>query len=59
MPSRTSLYFRPEDNASEAAQMPNAELRVIKSVWGHYAGGGRNAPDTQFIDANLKELLSA
>ena len=59
MPSRTSLYFRPEDNASEAALMPNAELRVIESVWGHYAGGGRNAADTQFIDANLKELLAA
>jgi homoserine O-acetyltransferase len=59
MPSRTSLYFRPEDNASEAALMPNAELRVIESVWGHYAGGGRNAPDTEFIDANLKELLAA
>lgn len=59
MPSRTSLYFRPEDNASEAALMPNAELRVIESVWGHYAGGGRNAPDTEFIDANMKELLSA
>jgi homoserine O-acetyltransferase/O-succinyltransferase len=59
MPSRTDLYFRPEDNAAEAALMPNAELRVIESVWGHYAGGGRNAADTAFIDANLKELLAA
>jgi homoserine O-acetyltransferase len=59
MPSRTDLYFRPEDNASEVALMPNAELRVIESVWGHYAGGGRNAPDTEFIDANLKELLAS
>ena len=59
MPSRTSLYFRPEDNATEAALMPNAEVRVIESVWGHYAGGGRNPPDTAFIDANLKELLAA
>ncbi|APZ51461.1 alpha/beta fold hydrolase [Salipiger abyssi] len=58
MPCRTDFYFPPEDNAAEVAQMPNAELRVIDSVWGHYAGGGRNAPDTAFIDAALKELLA-
>ena len=58
MPCRTDLYFPPEDNAAEAAMMPNAELRVIDSIWGHYAGGGRVAEDTAFIDAALRDLLA-
>ncbi|WP_095588937.1 alpha/beta fold hydrolase [Actibacterium ureilyticum] len=58
MPCRTDFYFPPADNAAEVAQMPNAELRVIDSVWGHYAAGGRNDPDTAFIDAALRELLA-
>lgn len=57
MPCRTDFYFPPADNAAEVALMPNAELRVIDSIWGHYAAGGRNAPDTDFIDAALRELL--
>ncbi len=38
MPSRTDLYFTPEDSALETAMMPNAELRQIESIWGHRAG---------------------
>ena len=36
--------------------MPNAELRVIPGVWGHFAGGGLDADmtDTKFIDDALK-----
>jgi homoserine O-acetyltransferase len=33
MPASTDLYFPPEDNAIEAAAMPNAELRVIETWW--------------------------
>ena len=59
MPSQTDQYFPPEDNEFEAAHMPNADLRVIPSIWGHLAGGpGRNPEDTQFIDSMLKELLA-
>ena len=38
--------------------MPNAELRVIPGVWGHFAGGGENPVDTAFIDQGLKDLLA-
>jgi homoserine O-acetyltransferase len=38
--------------------MRNAELRVIDSVWGHYAGGGRDKKSIKVIDAALKELLA-
>jgi homoserine O-acetyltransferase/O-succinyltransferase len=58
MPAEMDLYFPPEDNEYEVKLMPDAEFRVIKSVWGHFAGGGVNPVDTQFIDEALKELLS-
>jgi homoserine O-acetyltransferase len=31
---------------------------VIPGVWGHFAGGGVNPVDTDFIDGVLKDLLS-
>jgi homoserine O-acetyltransferase len=58
MPCATDLYFPPEDSAIEVAHMPDAELRIIPSVWGHMAGGGLNPDDARFIDAALRELLA-
>ncbi|MEM8553702.1 MAG: alpha/beta fold hydrolase [Pseudomonadota bacterium] len=58
MPSATDFYFPVADNEAEAAMMPNAEVRPIPSIWGHYAGGGRVPEDTAFIDAGLKDLLA-
>ena len=58
--SRTDPYFPPEDNEIEVRHMPNAELRVIPSIWGHLAGiPGLNPEDTRFIDHALKELLAS
>ena len=58
MPAEKDLYFPPEDEEYEVSRMPNAELRVIPGVWGHFAGGGANPPDTAFIDRALAELLA-
>jgi homoserine O-acetyltransferase/O-succinyltransferase len=58
MPGEKDLYFPPEDNAWEVERMPNAELRVIPGVYGHFAGGGANPVDTAFIDQGLKDLLA-
>jgi homoserine O-acetyltransferase len=60
LPSKTDLYFPPEDNAIEVAMMPDAELRIIPSVYGHAAGyPGLSTPeDDEFIDNALHELLS-
>lgn len=58
MPSATDLYFRVRDNELEVAQMPNAELRPIPSIWGHVAAFGGNPVDDDFIDAALRELLA-
>jgi len=44
----------------EVGHMPNAELRIIPSIWGHLAGGpGSNPDDTRFIDLGWKELLAS
>jgi homoserine O-acetyltransferase/O-succinyltransferase len=59
MPAEMDLYFPPEDNEYEVKYMPNAEFRVLKSLWGHFAGGGANPVDTKFIDDALKELLAS
>jgi homoserine O-acetyltransferase len=58
-PGDTDLYFRVRDNELEVAQMHNAVLRPIPSIWGHVAGLGVHPPDNEFIDARLKELLRA
>ncbi len=59
MPGATDLYFPLEDSELEVRGMPNAELRPIPSIWGHYAGGGRDPAATRFIDAVLRDLLAA
>lgn len=59
MPAEKDLYFPPEDEAWAVRHIPNAELRVIPGVWGHFAGHGSNPEDTAFIDAALKELLAS
>jgi homoserine O-acetyltransferase len=57
MPGETDLYFPPEDSQLEVGLLASARLAVIPSIWGHYAGGGKAAPDTAFIDAELRRLL--
>lgn len=59
MAGQTDLYFIPEDMEAEAAHIPGARFRVIPSLWGHMAGGGLNAEDAQFIEAEIKALLSS
>jgi homoserine O-acetyltransferase/O-succinyltransferase len=59
MPGEMDLYFPVVDNEWEVKHMPNAVCRPIPGVWGHFAGGGANPPDTKFIDDNLKELLAS
>ncbi len=59
MPGSTDLYFPPEDNEYEVARMKHATLRPIPSIWGHYAGGGRDKEAVKFMDDRLKELLAS
>ncbi|KAF8799256.1 homoserine acetyltransferase [Phlegmacium glaucopus] len=58
MPSKTDLYFPPEDSEDEVAAMKNtARLVVMDTVWGHMAGGGSNKRDTDFMVAEIKKFL--
>jgi homoserine O-acetyltransferase/O-succinyltransferase len=57
MPARTDLYFPPEDEEAWSKSIPQGEVRVIDTVYGHFAGLGVHPPDNEFIDATLRELL--
>ncbi|RKP47686.1 alpha/beta fold hydrolase [Pararobbsia silviterrae] len=60
MPSSTDLYFPVADNEFEVKHMPNAELRVVETSWGHFAGGPGTSPDDiEVLDQALKELLAS
>ncbi|KAF9020352.1 hypothetical protein BGZ52_002629 [Haplosporangium bisporale] len=52
MPCDQDLYFPPADSELEKKYIgENAELKVIESIWGHWAGGpGDSVEDAKFID---------
>ncbi|WP_054955219.1 alpha/beta fold hydrolase [Paenibacillus dakarensis] len=58
MPGSTDLFCSAKDSEYEAKLMPNAVLKPVESIWGHFAGRGINRADNQFIDDNLKHLLA-
>ena len=58
MPCRTDLYFPPEDEQWASAYIPHGQVSTIDSIYGHFAGLGVHGPDNEFIDQNLKSLLS-
>ena len=52
------LYFRPEDNQIEIEHIPNGELRIYRSPWGHCVASPGNSPEfEQFLDQAISELL--
>jgi len=59
MPSKTDLYFPPEDSEIEVSYLPNAKLVVMDTVWGHTAGGGSNVKDIMFLEAQIGEFLKS
>ena len=58
MPARTDLYFPPEDEQWASQFIPNGEVHVLDTTWGHFAGLGMNEPDNLAIDDVLRELLT-
>src|SRR5918997_2599713 len=57
MPARTDLYFPPEDEEWASQFIRHGEVRVLDTIWGHFAGLGMNAADNAVIDRTLGELL--
>ncbi len=59
LPCSDDLYFPPEDNALEAEHMPNAELKVFESPWGHCVASPGNEPAfAAFLDDCISSLLT-
>ncbi|MEQ9487774.1 MAG: alpha/beta fold hydrolase [Alphaproteobacteria bacterium] len=59
MPCKQDLYFPPADNEIEVSHMPNAELRVYDSPFGHCAPSpGNDAGFTAALDQAISELLN-
>ncbi|KAI0205214.1 Alpha/Beta hydrolase protein [Astrocystis sublimbata] len=57
LPSKTDLYFPPEDSEYEVACMSSDIGKCIPfpSIWGHWAGGpGTNKVDVKWLDECLK-----
>ena len=60
MPASSDLYFPPEDSEYEVSHMPNATLRTVETVWGHFAGGPGTSPeDIKVLNSALVELLES
>ena len=60
MPATTDCYFTADASSLEVEQMPNAQLRPIRSVWGHRAGNPAQSPeDLKFLNDSLRELLNS
>ncbi|KAJ4135226.1 hypothetical protein NW768_004847 [Fusarium equiseti] len=59
LPSKTDLYFPPEDSEYEVKCMgDNAELDVYPSIWGHWAGGPPgNMEDVKWLDERLRKIF--
>ena len=58
IPCSDDLYFPPADNALEVRHMPDAELRVYNSPWGHCVASPGNVPAFHdFLDGCIRELL--
>ncbi|GKZ33364.1 hypothetical protein AbraIFM66950_003216 [Aspergillus brasiliensis] len=60
LPSKTDLYFPPEDSEYEVAcmQRETGTLKVFPSIWGHWAGGpGQSKTDVKWLDEQLAEFF--
>ncbi|KAF7296086.1 AB hydrolase-1 domain-containing protein [Mycena kentingensis (nom. inval.)] len=58
MPSRSDFYFPPEDSEEEVKHLKHGELRVIESIWGHFAGGGGGTKaDNEYIKQEVGRFL--
>jgi len=59
LPSKTDLYFPPEDSEIEVANMREGvgEMIAFPSIWGHWAGGpGDSKEDVKWLNEQLVEL---
>ncbi|MEQ8959236.1 MAG: hypothetical protein RLP02_15170, partial [Coleofasciculus sp. C2-GNP5-27] len=57
LPIRTDAYFAVADITAEAALIPDAQLMVVNSVYGHAAAFGRDQDDRAQINQAIANFL--
>ena len=58
IPFADDMFFPIKDIESEQEMIPNSELRVISSLWGHFTMLSMEPSDHKKIDDQLRELLA-
>jgi homoserine O-acetyltransferase/O-succinyltransferase len=58
LPCDTDAYFNLADIQQEAAHFPKAQVKVIRSDYGHSAGFGRAKEDAAFVNEAITRFLS-
>lgn len=58
IPFEDDMFFPVSDTEAEQRLIPGSELRVIPSLWGHFAMLSMDPADHKKIDAVLQELLA-
>ena len=53
------MFFPPKDCQEETAMIPNAEFKLVDSLWAHFAMFCLTEEDKQAIDGLLGELLAS
>jgi homoserine O-acetyltransferase/O-succinyltransferase len=57
MPIDEDMIFPVRDCQAEQRLIPNSELRVVNSIWGHFALFGLDPSYIEQLDRHLSELL--
>jgi homoserine O-acetyltransferase/O-succinyltransferase len=57
MPVDEDMFFPIRDCEAEQRLIPGSELRVINSIWGHFALLGLDLSILEQVDRHLGELL--
>ena len=58
MPGINDLYFPPEENLQEVKYLKKGKVEVIPSNYGHYAGAGKCKEDLDFVNEQIRNLIS-
>lgn len=58
IPCDNDLYFQPADNEIEARHIPQCDLRIYHSPWGHcVASPGNDSGFAEFLDTAIHDLI--
>jgi len=59
MPSETDQYFLVTDVENDGRFIPDVEVVIIRSVWGHTAGGGTDPVANRFLNKQIGQFIKS